>query len=65
MPLGARWAPLTLLDVTVGRRAALNPAIPLVVEQLLLPAHQVLLPGDTVELQDAHVGGRAGAQLRG
>ena len=39
MPLGARWAPLTLLDVTVGCGAPLKPAIPLVVEQLLLPAH--------------------------
>lgn len=57
MPLGARWVPLTLPDVTVGHGAALQPAILLVVKQLLLPAHRVLLPGDAVELQDAHMGG--------
>lgn len=60
-----RWASLTLLDVTLRCRAALQPAVPLVVEQLLLPARQVRLPRDSIQVKDACVGGRAGARLRG
>lgn len=58
-------ASLTLLDVAVGPRAAFKPAVPLVVKQLSLPAHRALLPGNSVQVENASVGGRAGAQLRG
>lgn len=50
------WASLTLLNVTIVQWAAFKPAVPLVVEQLLLPAHCILLPGNTIQVRGARVG---------
>lgn len=64
-PQGLAWVSLTRLDIAVWHRAAFKPAVPLVAGQLLLPAHRVLRPGNSIQVKDARVGSRAGAQLRG
>lgn len=38
-PLGLWWVSLTRLDIAIWHRAAFEPAVPLVAEQFLLPAH--------------------------
>lgn len=53
---GTRWVSLTLLDVAVWQRAAFKAAVPLVAERLLLPAHGVRRPGNSIQVQDARVG---------
>lgn len=62
---GMRWASLTLLDVAVRHRAAFTAAVPLAAGRLLLPAHRVLRPGNSIQVKDARVGRGAGAQLQG
>lgn len=49
------WASLTLFNVTIWRQATFKPAIPLVVERLLLPAHSILLPGNTIQVEGPRV----------
>lgn len=49
------WASLTLFNVTIRHQATFKPAIPLVVEWLLFPAHSILLPGNTIQVEGPRV----------
>lgn len=49
------WVTLTLLDVTIRHQATFEAAVPLVAERLLLPAHSILLPGNTVQVEGPRV----------
>lgn len=42
---------LTLLNITIWHQATFKPAIPLVVERLLLPAQSILLPRNTIQVE--------------
>lgn len=45
------WVSLTLFNITIWHQTTFKPAIPLVVEQLLLPAQSILMPRNTIQVK--------------